>query len=99
MTADAPVAGGKAMFGVGYVDAELTNSVSVSVEPDSYSVDADLKRFIVSLGYDYPFSKRTDIYAVASYSQDQVDFKVHDLGSADWDPSTYTFYVGLRHRF
>ena len=99
LTADAPVAGGKAMFGVGYVDAELTNSVSVSVETNSYSVDADLKRFVVSLGYDYPFSKRTDVYAVASYSQDQVDFKVHDLGSADWDPSTYTFYVGLRHRF
>ncbi len=87
LSADAPVAGGKAMFGLGYVDAETADSEKV--------VNADLTRYIVSVGYDYPFSKRTDVYAVASYSQDQVE----QAGVEDWDPSTYTLYVGLRHRF
>jgi predicted porin len=57
----------------------------------------DLKRYVVSVGYDYPFSKRTDVYAVASYSQDQLELK-GDF-PADWDPSTYSLYVGLRHKF
>ena len=52
----------------------------------------------MSVGYDYPFSKRTDVYAVASYTQDQVDYKMGN-DSRDWDPSAYTLYVGLRHRF
>lgn len=92
LTADAPVAGGKAMFGVGYVDAEAADSIQDALKD---AVDLDLKRYVVSVGYDYPFSKRTDVYAIASYMQDQVDAGT----SEDWDPSAYTLYVGLRHRF
>lgn len=98
LTADAPVAGGKAMFGVGYVDAESADSIQDAVEAAGADADIDLKRYVVSVGYDYPFSKRTDVYAVASYMQDKVDAKL-DAESGDWDPSAYTFYVGLRHRF
>lgn len=97
LTADAPVAGGKAMFGVGYVDAEAADSMTDMVKGASGSADLDLKRYIVSVGYDYPFSKRTDVYAVASYSQDQLELKGDYSG--DWDPSTYSLYVGLRHKF
>lgn len=91
LTADAPVAGGKAMFGVGYVDAEAADSTQDLL-------NLDLKRYVVSVGYDYPFSKRTDVYAIASYMQDQVDAKLNGA-SEDWDPSAYTLYVGLRHKF
>ena len=94
LTADAPVAGGKAMFGVGYVDAEAADSIQDALKDANTDADLDLKRYVVSVGYDYPFSKRTDVYAVASYMQDQVD-----VASEDWDPSAYTLYVGLRHRF
>ena len=97
LTADAPVAGGKAMFGVGYVDAEAADSMTDMAKDVGYSADLDLKRYIVSVGYDYPFSKRTDVYAVASYSQDQLELK--GAYSGDWDPSTYSLYVGLRHKF
>ena len=97
LTADAPVAGGKAMFGVGYVDAEAADSMTDMAKDVGYSADLDLKRYIVSVGYDYPFSKRTDVYAVASYSQDQLELKGNYSG--DWDPSTYSLYVGLRHKF
>lgn len=94
LTADAPVAGGKAMFGVGYVDAEAADSTQDFLKDNNADADLDLKRYVVSVGYDYPFSKRTDVYAVASYMQDQVD-----VPSEDWDPSAYTLYVGLRHKF
>ena len=97
LTADAPLAGGKAMFGVGYLDAEPADSMdNVS---DSIGIsNLDLKRYVVSVGYDYPFSKRTDVYAVASYMQDQVDADIN-AGSVEWEPSAYSLYVGLRHRF
>ena len=98
LTADAPVAGGKAMFGVGYVDAEAADSIQDALKDANTDADLDLKRYVVSVGYDYPFSKRTDVYAIASYMQDQVDTKLSGT-SDDWDPSAYTFYVGLRHRF
>lgn len=98
LTADAPVAGGKAMFGVGYVDAEAADSIQDALKDANADADLDLKRYVVSVGYDYPFSKRTDVYAVASYMQDQVDAKLNG-SSEDWDPSAYTLYVGLRHKF
>lgn len=98
LTADAPVAGGKAMFGVGYVDAEAADSIQDALKDANTDADLDLKRYVVSVGYDYPFSKRTDVYAIASYMQDQVDTKLGGT-SYDWDPSAYTLYVGLRHKF
>lgn len=99
LSADAPLAGGKAMFGVGYIDAEAADSMSDLVAGTDYAdADADLKRYVVSVGYDYPFSKRTDVYAVASYMQDQVDL-VNGAQKSEWEPSAYGIYVGLRHRF
>ena len=91
LSGDAPVWGGKAMFGIGYTDADTADS-------EDNVADVELQRYVVSVGYDYPFSKRTDVYAVASYMQDSWE----DNGAAtkvDADPSAYTFYVGLRHRF
>ena len=97
LTGDAPLAGGKAMFGVGYVDAEAADSLdNVSTELGVSSVD--LKRYVVSVGYDYPFSKRTDVYAVATYMQDQLEADVAKK-NMEWEPSAYGIYVGLRHRF
>ena len=87
LSASAPLAGGTGMFGLAYVDAEQADSVKTG--------DFDFTRWVVSAGYDYPFSKRTDVYAVASYMDDEVDNKA----AADWNPSAYTFMVGLRHKF
>lgn len=92
LSANIPVAGGKIMAGVGYVDAEAADS-----QTDAAKKDNEFQRYIVSAGYDYPFSKRTDAYAVASYMQDSVDYGV--AGTEDRDPSAFTFVVGLRHKF
>ena len=94
ISADAPLWGGKGMFGFGYVDAEQADSVEALYPGETL----DFKRYVVSVGYDYPFSKRTDVYAVASYMQDSIEEK-DATSSVDYDPSAYTFYVGLRHRF
>lgn len=93
LTGDAPLWGGKAMFGIGYTDAESADSY----EDANVDGSIDLQRYVVSVGYDYPFSKRTDVYAVASYMQDQYERKGTD--AEEGDPSAYTVYVGLRHRF
>lgn len=92
LSANIPVAGGKIMAGVGYVDAEAADSQTAAEDKDN-----EFQRYIVSAGYDYPFSKRTDAYAVASYMQDSVDYGV--VGDGDRDPSAFTFVVGLRHKF
>lgn len=98
LSADAPVAGGKVMFGLGYVDAE--SSDWANDYGFSGAMDVDFKRYVVSVGYDYPFSKRTDVYAVASYMQDQSDWNPTDGGpSTSWDPSAYSVIIGLRHKF
>ena len=86
LSADFPVMGGKVMAGLGYVDAEAA---------DSTNSNDEFQRYVVSVGYDYPFSKRTDLYTVASYMQDSVDF----ANTADIDPNAFTFVVGLRHLF
>ncbi len=90
LSADAPLWGGKGMIGFGYTDAESADS-EISTE-----ADVDLQRYVVSLGYDYSFSKRTDVYAVASWMMDSYENKAV---AKDGDPSAYTLYVGLRHRF
>lgn len=85
LTGDMPLFGGKAMAGLAYVDAEPA---------DSMEFDADITRYIVSAGYDYPFSKRTDVYGVMSYMNDKVE-----SAGDEFNPSAYTFMVGLRHKF
>ena len=86
---DAPVAGGKVMAAAAYMDAE---------QADSSAYDFDLTRWVVSVGYDYPLSKRTNVYGVMSYMDDEIEGKGNQTGT-DWNPSAYTFMVGMRHKF
>lgn len=84
---DAPVMGGKAMFAVGYAHAE---------DATDTEKDAEYTRWGVSAGYDYALSKRTDVYAVAAYYQDDDDTGVSATSSK---PSTTTVFLGMRHKF
>ena len=87
---DAPVAGGKVMAALGYIDAETaSNSDDV--------VDADFTRWTASVGYDYPLSKRTNVYAVGAYMNDK--FENNKAGGEEWNPQAYTLMVGMRHKF
>lgn len=88
---DAPVAGGKVMAAVGYMDAETaSNSDDV--------VEADFTRWSFSVGYDYPLSKRTNVYAVGAYTSDDYEGTGTNNGT-DWNPQSYTLMLGMRHKF
>ena len=90
VSASIPAAGGTVLVGAAYLDAEAAGSETGEAKDD------ELNRWIVSAGYDYPFSKRTDVYGVVTYNQDQMDSKT---ASNDRDPSVYGVMVGLRHKF
>ena len=99
LSGDAPLAGGRGMFGLGYVDADAADSLDKALSQNIAGFrDFEIQRYVVSAGYSYPFSKRTDVYGVASYMQDNADTS-RESGTLEQDPSAYSFYVGLRHRF
>ena len=56
----------------------------------------ELTRWVVSAGYDYPLSKRTNVYGILTYAQDSMEYtsKVEDQ-----DPTVFAAMVGIRHRF
>jgi predicted porin len=89
LSVSAPLAGGTFLAGVGYVDAESADSTE-----DLYK-SFDFTRILGSVGYAYPFSKRTNMYVAASYGQDKID---PDEGTS-YEPSYGVFTVGLRHKF
>lgn len=91
VSAGIPVAGGTVMVGAAYLDAEAADSQEVGGNKDD-----ELSRWIVSAGYDYPLSKRTDVYGVVTYNQDNLKFTDN---SADQDPYLFGVMVGLRHKF
>ena len=83
----APVAGGTAMFAVGYAKAEEATD-------NAATKDYEVTRLGVSAGYNYALSKRTDVYAVAAYYQDD-----QDTGTTSTKPTTTNVFVGMRHTF
>lgn len=88
VSASVPVAGGDVLVGAAYLDAEAADSQA--------NQDDELSRWVVSAGYDYPFSKRTDVYGVVTYMQDSLKY----TGTAkDQDPYLFGVMVGLRHKF
>lgn len=90
MSADIPVAGGDVLVGAAYLDAEAADSVTGTKAND------ELSRWIVSAGYTYPFSKRTNLYGVMTYNQDSLD---SDVKENNRDPYVFGVMVGLRHSF
>ena len=85
-----PVAGGNVLVGAAYVDAEAADSVDNGDE---------MTRWIVSAGYDYPLSKRTNVYGVLTYNQDSVEYGARAKALEDNDPYVFGVMVGLRHKF
>lgn len=94
VSAGIPAAGGTVMVGAAYLDAEAADSEDSGAKTHK---DDELSRWIVSAGYDYPFSKRTDVYAVATYAQDSLKYTAS--GVDDQDPYLFGVMVGLRHKF
>ena len=86
-----PAGPGAVLVGAGYMDAQAADSDSTDYDSD------EMQRWVVSAGYDYVLSKRTDIYVAATYMQDNISY-THS-GAADQDASVFGAMVGLRHKF
>ena len=91
VSASIPAAGGQVLVGAAYLDAEAADSVGKDYDKD------ELSRWIVSAGYDYPLSKRTNVYGVVTYAQDSLESTKSNV--KDQDPTIFAAMVGIRHKF
>lgn len=90
VSASIPAAGGQVLVGAGYMDAEAADSQKAAK-------DDELTRWVVSAGYDYPLSKRTNVYGILTYAQDSLDYT--KTTAKDQDPTVFAAMIGLRHKF
>ena len=82
----APVLGGTSYFGAGYVDASEADSVK--------DVSYDVSAWLVSAGYKYDLSKRTNVYGVVTYSKAEAKAADEKI-----KPSAVAAMISLRHNF
>lgn len=82
-----PTLGGKTNLGAMFMKAERDDNVADRM-------DDELKRYGLFAGYEYPLSKRTRLYAVASYWQDKIE-----KTDAFDDPSVTEVTLGIHHKF
>lgn len=88
--ASAPLVGGTAHMTIGYMDAEEQNEAV-------NNIGADLTRYTFAVGYEYPLSKRTKVYADAGYFKDEFDWG--EGGGDSVEPEGYQAAVGMIHYF
>ena len=92
LSTTAPLAGGEFLASVGYADYEL----AVDFPNDEY--DATYDAFNVGIGYQYPLSKRTFVYAGAGYTKVSSDL-TRGVGKSSVDEKTIEVVSGLVHTF
>lgn len=90
---DVPAFGGTFKASLGYMDAEYEGSQESEKQAGDQN---DITRWLVGVGYSYPLSKRTTVYADAGYFKDDVDAAGDAL---DRKPSAYQCAIGLVHMF
>ena len=81
---DFRAAGGTVKMSLAYAQAENQN--------DTGATGRDMQRANLGLGYIYPLSKRTSVYAVGGYFWQDADWQKDDI-------SAHEAIVGLMHRF
>ena len=77
-------AGGTVKMSVAYAQAENQN--------DTGATGKDMQRANLGLGYIYPLSKRTSVYAVGGYFWQDADWQKDDI-------SAHEVILGMMHRF
>lgn len=91
--ATAPIGAGEFLVSAGYGKGDL----NVDTKDAKLSADA----YIIQVGYTYPFSKRTNLYAGAGYMQTSMEdgFTNTDGTTSDKDFKTTQVMFGLLHKF
>ena len=93
--ASAPVFGGTAMLAAGYMQADVDNWNAAWGNFDVASANIEISRWGIGAGYDYFLSKRTDVYTVLSYMEQECKSD----NTETLKPNALEFGIGLRHRF
>ncbi|HBZ58131.1 MAG TPA: porin [Sutterella sp.] len=94
LSASMPVAGGTLLAGVGYMDGKKAKS------DEEYYSKNDISRIRATVGYSYPLSKRTNVYAAAGFGKDENKYTFKgDSGTTKNKVDYATAFVGLRHNF
>lgn len=81
--ANYPLGGGTIKGQVAYRDMDNT-------------MDVDFNRWFVALGYDYPLSKRTSLFAMTGFTQEKVE---NNRTNEEATPYGFEFTAGILHRF
>ena len=91
--ATAPIGAGEFLVSAGYGKGDL----NYNTEDAKRSADA----YIIQVGYTYPFSKRTNLYAGAGYMQTSMENSIinTDGTTSDKDFKTTQVMFGLLHKF
>lgn len=91
--ASAPIGAGEFLVSAGYGKGDL----NYNTQDDKRSADA----YIIQVGYTYPFSKRTNLYAGAGYMQTSMEDGITntDGTTSDKDFKTTQVMFGLLHKF
>lgn len=91
--ATAPIGAGEFLVSAGYGKGDL----NVDTQDAKRSADA----YIIQVGYTYPFSKRTNLYAGAGYMQTSMEDGITNTDSttSDKDFKTTQVMFGLLHKF
>ena len=91
--ATAPIGAGEFLVSAGYGKGDL----NVDTKDAKRSADA----YIIQVGYTYPFSKRTNLYAGAGYMQTSMEDGITntDDTTSDKDFKTTQVMFGLLHKF
>lgn len=85
LAADVPMGAGVLKANLGYMNAEVDQ-----LKDQTVVGDGELDRFNIGVGYEYPLSKRTKLYAGAGWVQEKSDER---------DPNAYEVLAGLMTRF
>ena len=83
--ANYPLGGGTIKGQVAYRDMDNTD-------------DVDFNRWFVALGYDYPLSKRTSLFAMTGFTQEKVENNRATTNN-EATPYGFEFTAGILHRF
>lgn len=91
--ATAPIGAGQFLVSAGYGKGDL----NIDTKDAKRSADA----YIIQVGYTYPFSKRTNLYAGAGYMQTSMEdgITITDGTYSDKDFKTTQVMFGLLHKF
>lgn len=81
-------------IGAHYPIGEGTLKGQVAYRDMDNTEDVDFNRWFVALGYDYPLSKRTNLFAMTGFSQEKVE-----KANQEATPYGFEFTAGIVHRF